>query len=142
MCHPARALRALGLLLADGARNGKSKNRFQGGKLTVMSRAKNGSSTKIGVVWQKSDFLAKNQNFGPKKKEPLLFPYPCSGHDRKKLFKEKSCLCPNNQGGKAAIQAKGTRKNQNNQNLPQLWRQGPHGPGVHWSSQNMWSLWR
>merc|ERR1711867_73451 len=101
MCHPARALRALGLLLADGARNGKSKNRFQGGKLTVMSRAKNGSSTKIGVVWQKSDFLAKNQNFGPKKKEPLLFPYPCSGHDRKKLYKEKSCLSPNNQGGGA-----------------------------------------
>ena len=34
----------------------KVENRFQGGKLTVMSRAKNGSSTKIGVVWQKSDF--------------------------------------------------------------------------------------
>ena len=38
-----------------------------------MPRAKNGSSTKIGVVWQKSDFLAKNRNFGPKKKEPLLY---------------------------------------------------------------------
>ena len=24
----------------------------------------------------------------------------CSGHDRKKLFKEKSCLCPNNERGK------------------------------------------
>ena len=32
------------------------KNRSQDGKLTVMPRAKNGSSTKIGVVWQKSDF--------------------------------------------------------------------------------------
>ena len=76
----ACALRALVLLLADGAptvgkgedflrgqpdfftetavklRNGKSKDRSQGGKLTVMPRAKNGSLTKIGVVWQKSDF--------------------------------------------------------------------------------------
>ena len=39
-----------------------------------MSRAKNGSSTKIGVVWQKSDFLAKNWNFGPKKRESLFSP--------------------------------------------------------------------
>ena len=31
-----------------------------------MPRAKNGSSTKIGVIWQKSDFWAKNRNFGPK----------------------------------------------------------------------------
>ena len=37
-----------------------------------MPRAKNGSSTKIGVVWQKLDFLAKNQNFGPKKEVPLF----------------------------------------------------------------------
>merc|ERR1711867_78686 len=72
MCHPARALRALGLLLADGAQNGKSKNGFQGGKLTVMPRAKNGSSTKIGVIWQKSDFWTKNRNFGPKKEVPLF----------------------------------------------------------------------
>merc|ERR1719192_2435820 len=92
----ACALRALGLLLADGTPTGgrgedflsrqpdfftetavtperKVEKSFQGGKLTVMSRAKNGSSTKIGVVWQKSDFLAKNQNFGPKKEVPLLY---------------------------------------------------------------------
>ena len=37
-----------------------------------MSRAKNGSSTKIGVVWQKSDFWAKNRNFGPKKRHTLF----------------------------------------------------------------------
>ena len=37
-----------------------------------MSRAKNKSSTKIGIVWQKSDFLAKNRNFGPKKEVPLF----------------------------------------------------------------------
>ena len=30
-----------------------------------MPRAKNGSLTKIGVVWQKSDFWTKNRNFGP-----------------------------------------------------------------------------
>ena len=50
----------------------KVKNRSQGGKLTVMPRAKNGSSTKIEVVWQKLDFLAKNQNFGPKKRRSLF----------------------------------------------------------------------
>ena len=37
-----------------------------------MPRAKNGSSTKIGVVWQKSDFWAKNRNFGPKKRHSLF----------------------------------------------------------------------
>ena len=37
-----------------------------------MPRAKDGSSTKIGFVWQKLDFLAKNRNFGPKKEVPLL----------------------------------------------------------------------
>ena len=76
------ALRALGLLLYSQIHSGKGedfltgqpdfftetavtperkvKNRSQGRKLTVMVRAKNGSLTKIGVVWQKSDFLAKN----------------------------------------------------------------------------------
>ena len=39
-----------------------------------MPRAKNGSSTKIWVVWQKSDFLAKNRNFGPKKRHTLFSP--------------------------------------------------------------------
>ena len=42
-----------------------------------MPRAKNGSSTKIGVVWQKSDFLAKNWNFGPKKKGKILVYAQC-----------------------------------------------------------------
>ena len=37
-----------------------------------MPRAKNGSLTKIGVVWQKSDFWTKNRDFGPKKKRSLL----------------------------------------------------------------------
>ena len=39
------------------------------------ARAKNGSSTKIGVIWQKSDFLAKNRNFGPKKRRSLFSPW-------------------------------------------------------------------
>ena len=51
--------------------NGKSKNWSQGGKLTVTPRATKGSLTKIGVVWQKSDFLAKNRDFGPKKNSLL-----------------------------------------------------------------------
>ena len=37
-----------------------------------MPRAKNGSSTKIGVVWQKLDFWTKNLSFGPKKRDSLL----------------------------------------------------------------------
>ena len=45
---------------------------FSGGKLTVMLRAKNGSSTKIGVIWQKLDFWAKNRNFVSKKEVPLF----------------------------------------------------------------------
>ena len=54
-----------------------------------MSRAKNGSSTKIGVVWQKSDFLAKNWNFGPKKREPLLYSNHVLATTRKSCSKKK-----------------------------------------------------
>ena len=69
-----------------------SKNRFQGGKLTAMSRAKNGSSTKIGVVWQKSDFWAKNRNFGPKKKVPLLVIHHVLTTTGKSCSKKKSAF--------------------------------------------------
>merc|ERR1712209_246297 len=72
-----------------GLRNGNSKNGFQGGKLTVMSRAKNGSLTKIGVVWQKSDFLAKNRNFGPKKRHTLLYPNHVLATTEKSCSKKK-----------------------------------------------------
>ena len=54
-----------------------------------MSRAKNGSSTKIGVVWQKSDFLAKNRNFGPKKRESLLVIHHVLATTRKSCSKKK-----------------------------------------------------
>ena len=50
----------------------KVKNCSQGGKLTVMVRAKNGSLTKIGVLWQK--FLDQKLKLGPKKEVPLLYP--------------------------------------------------------------------
>ena len=51
-----------------------------------------GRMAKIGFLGQKPKFWAQKTavTFGDS---------PCSGHDRKKLFKEKSCLCPNNQGG-------------------------------------------
>ena len=51
------------------------------------------SMAKIGIFGQKPKFWA--QKIGP-----TFGDSPCSGHDRKKLFKEKKCLCPNNQGGK------------------------------------------
>ena len=94
---PARALRALGLLLEDGALTvGRGKtfwrvNRFfffyenscnsgtesqkfvpKVEKWTVFPRATNGLLTKIGVVWQKLDVSAKNRDFGPKKTHFLL----------------------------------------------------------------------
>ena len=76
--YPARARsawarRACALRAESELRNGKSKNGFQDGKLTVMPRAKIGSSTKIGGVWQKLDFWTKNQNFGLKKRHPLFY---------------------------------------------------------------------
>jgi len=54
-----------------------------------MSRAKNGSSTKIGVVWQKSDFLAKNRNFGPKKRHSLFDPNHVLATTEKSCSKKK-----------------------------------------------------
>ena len=54
-----------------------------------MTRAKNGSSTKIGVVWQKLDFWAKNRNFGPKKREPLLVIHHVLATTRKSCAKKK-----------------------------------------------------
>ena len=46
---------------------GMSLTFYQGGKLTVMPRSKNGALTKIGVVWQKSDFWTKSEILGSKK---------------------------------------------------------------------------
>ena len=55
-----------------------------------MPRAKNVSLTKIGVVWQKSDFWTKNRDFGPKKSIHFLglamfWPRPEKVVQRKKV---------------------------------------------------------
>ena len=59
-----------------------------------MPRAKNGSLTKIGVVWQKSDFWTKNQNFGPKK-EAHSFTLTMFWPQTEKVVQRKSCLFSN-----------------------------------------------
>ena len=50
----------------------ETKNRYQGAKWTVSLRATNKPLTKFGVQWQKTDFLAENQVFGPKKGNIVL----------------------------------------------------------------------
>ena len=68
-----------------------------------MVRAKNGSLTKIGVVWQKSDFWTKNQNFGPKKKESLLYPNYVLATTRKRCSKKKSAFAKIIKGGNVIL---------------------------------------
>merc|ERR1712012_272963 len=92
-----------------GLRNGKSKNGFQGGKLTVMPRAKNGSLTKIGVVWQKSDYLTKNRNFGPKKRGPLFNPNHVLATTGKSCSKKKSAFAQIIKGGNVILGDFGVR---------------------------------
>merc|ERR1712209_34485 len=86
-----------------GLRNGKSKNGFQGGKLNVMPRAKNGSSTKIGVVWQKLDFWAKNRNFGPKKRRSLFYSNHVLATTGKSCSKKKSAFAQITKGGNVIL---------------------------------------
>ena len=123
---PARALRALGLLLADGTPTGgrgedflsrrpdfftetavtperKVEKSFPMWKLTVMPRAKNGSSTKIGVVWQKSDFWAKNQNFWPKKRHSLFNSNHVLATTGKSCSKKKSAFAQIIKGGNVIL---------------------------------------
>ena len=106
-------LRALGLLLADGTPTGgrgedflnrqpnfftetavtperKVEKSFPRREINRHVRAKNGSSTKIGVVWQKLDFWAKNRIFGQKKgihfcTLTMFWPRPKKVVQRKKL---------------------------------------------------------
>ena len=49
----------------------------------------NGSLIKIGVVWQKSDFLAKKRDFWPKKKRSLLQPNHVLAKPGKSCSKKK-----------------------------------------------------
>ena len=68
-----------------------------------MPRAKNGSSTKNGVVLQKLDFWAKNQNLGPKKRHSLLVIHHVLATTGKSCSKKKSAF--------AQIIKRGKRKN-------------------------------
>ena len=90
--NPARALRALGLLLADGASivgwgtlfgasavffSYKNNHNSETKSKKIDPRATNGPLTKFGVFCQKVDFLAENLVFRPKKK-PTSWYKPCS----------------------------------------------------------------
>jgi len=68
-----------------------------------MPRAKNGSLTKIGVVWQKLDFWAKNRNFGPKKRHPLLGIHHVLATTGKSCSKKKSAFAQIIKGGKVIL---------------------------------------
>ena len=68
-----------------------------------MSRAKNWSSTKIGDLWQKSDFLAKNQNFGPKKRHSLLGIHHVLATTEKSCSKKKVAFAQIIKGGNVIL---------------------------------------
>ena len=68
-----------------------------------MVRAKNGSLTKIGVVWQKSDFWTKNQNFWPKKKVPLSQIHHVLATTGKSCSKKKSAFAQIIKGGNVIL---------------------------------------
>ena len=53
------------------------------------SEGYNGSLTKIGVVWQKSDFWTKNRNFGPKTRRSLFDPNHVLATTEKSCSKKK-----------------------------------------------------
>ena len=57
-----------------------------------MPRAKNGSLTKIGVVWQKSDFWTKNRDFGPKRNVTLFQVHHVLATTGKSCTKKKSAF--------------------------------------------------
>ena len=78
-----RVLRVLGLLLADGA--------------PTVGRGK------IGVVWQKSDFWTKNQNFGPKKEVPLFNSNHVLATTGKSCSKKKSAFAQIIKGGNVIL---------------------------------------
>ena len=63
-----------------------------------MARAKNGSLTKIGSYGRNWIFGPKTEILGPRK-GPTFGDLPCSGHNWKKLFKEKSAFAQIIKGG-------------------------------------------
>ena len=56
---------------------------------------KMGHWPKLGSYGKNRIFWPKTEILGPKKTY-TSWRKPWSGHDQKKLFKEKNCLCPNN----------------------------------------------
>ena len=66
-------------------------------------RSTNGPLTKIGVVWQKSDFLAKNRNFGPKKRHSLLYPNHVLATTEKSCSKKKGPFAQIIKGGNVIL---------------------------------------
>ena len=67
------------------------------------ARAKIGSSTKIGVVWQKSDFWTKNRNFGPKKRHTLFDSNHVLATTGKSCSKKKSAFAQIIKGGNVIL---------------------------------------
>ena len=124
--YPACALRALGLLLADGTPTvggrktfwrvsrifftetavtpeRKVEKSFPRWEINSHAKAKNGSLTKIGVIWQKSDFWTKNRNFGPKKRESLFSPNHVLATTGKSCSKKKSAFAQIIKGGNVIL---------------------------------------
>ena len=62
-----------------------------------------GSSTKIGVVWQKTDFWTKNRNFGPKKRGPLFIISHVLATTGKSCSKKKSAFAQIIKGGNVIL---------------------------------------
>ena len=61
-------------------------------EINRLPRAKNGSWTKIRVVWQKLDFWTKNRNFGPKKRRSLFNPNHVLATTGQSCSKKKSAF--------------------------------------------------
>ena len=59
------------------------------GEMNGLSKGYKPPLTKIGVVRQKLDFLAKNRDFGPQKKDSLLKKHPVLATPGKECLKEK-----------------------------------------------------
>ena len=68
---------------------GKVEISFPRWEINRLPRAKNGSWTKIRVVWQKLDFWTKNRNFGPKKRGSLFNPNHVLATTEKSCSKKK-----------------------------------------------------
>ena len=75
----------------------------EGNLWTVTPRATNGLLTKIGVVWEKSDFLAKNRDFGPKKRVPLLYSNHVLATTGKSCSKKKRAFAQIIKGGNVIL---------------------------------------